>query len=141
MYTNGRGMFGGFLLVILVIGLVLGFVSSNVWSGKGGSPGAGFAIGFFLGVIGLVIVLVASPNQAVVMPDLGSGPRSIHNSMKRECPFCKEGIRGDASVCSHCQRESSPWAWNDNHWWKLDTDGRWVWLDESHRQWKQAGEA
>lgn len=140
MYTDGSGVFGGFLLIVLVMGLVFGFVSSSIWSGKGGSSGAGFAIGFFLGVIGLVIVLVATPSPAVTISNPSGGARSIHNSMKRECPFCKEGIRGDASVCSHCQRESTPWTWNDNHWWKLETDGSWVWLDESHRQWKRAGE-
>lgn len=116
MYNDGSGVFGGFLLVILVIGLIFGFVSSNIWSGKGGSSGAGFAIGFFLGVIGLVIVLVATPNPAVTMSTPSGESRSIHNSMKRECPFCKEGIRGDASVCSHCQRESPAWTWNDNRW-------------------------
>jgi hypothetical protein len=138
LYTDSGGAaLGTFFLIVLIVGLVLGLISSSIWSGKGGSSGAGFAIGFFLGIIGLIIVLLATPSQAAAI----GGPRSVTNSMKRECPFCKEGIRGDATVCSHCQRESPAWTWNDDHWWKLDTDGRWVWLDEARRQWKQAGEA
>lgn len=77
MYRDGSGVFGGFLIVILLSGPIFGFVSSSIWSGKGGSSGPGFAIGFFLGVIGLVIVLVATPSPAVTMSNPSGGARSI----------------------------------------------------------------
>ena len=33
----------------------------------------------------------------------------------RECPFCKEDMRRDASVCPHCRNNSEPWVFKD---WK-----------------------
>jgi len=46
----------------------------------------------------------------------------------RECPHCKERMRGDASVCPHCQRESVAWQQKDGRWWR-QTDGGWEYLD------------
>lgn len=54
---------------------------------------AGFAYGFFLGWLGVIILAVLSP-----LPDPNYG----------ECPYCREDVRFDASVCPHCRRELTP---------------------------------
>lgn len=51
--------------------------------------------------------------------------RSRSGTLTRECPSCKKRMRGDASVCPHCQRESTPWTLHDGVWWRRDETGRW----------------
>jgi hypothetical protein len=59
----------------------------------------------------------------------------------RECPYCKEGMRRDASVCPHCRRESPPWVYAEGLWWVSKEDGHDVWLDEASQTWWASGEA
>jgi hypothetical protein len=47
--------------------------------------------------------------------------------MHRECPFCMEPMRRDASVCPHCRHPSDPWRLHDGHWWR-QVDGSWVYV-------------
>lgn len=54
----------------------------------------------------------------------------------RECPYCKEAMRRDASVCPHCRRESLAWEFDDGRWWTHDPAGARVWFDETHRRWR-----
>lgn len=51
--------------------------------------------------------------------------RSRNSTINRECPYCKKRLRGDASVCPHCQRESTPWTLKDGVWWRQDDAGGW----------------
>ena len=43
----------------------------------------------------------------------------------RHCPHCKERMRGDATVCPHCQRESESWRLHEGRWWRKDDAGNW----------------
>ena len=55
---------------------------------------AGFLLGVLLGPIGLLISFFIKPSKGKLMKG------------KRECPYCKEAINAQATVCPHCQRES-----------------------------------
>jgi Na+/melibiose symporter-like transporter len=54
---------------------------------------AGLAYGIFLGWIGVIILAFLPPRR---------GDKYV------ECPFCKESIRRDALVCTHCLRDVRP---------------------------------
>ena len=111
----------------LLLGLLLAFLGGKVWEAKGGGLGVGFLICFFLGLLGFAIVLLANPSSQVIAPS--RGPRAT-----RECPFCKEAMRRDASVCPHCRLESEPWTYKDGYWWVRRDDG-FHYLDERTRSW------
>lgn len=53
----------------------------------------GFLYGLFLGWLGVIILALLPPAA---------------DPMKGECPFCREEIRLDATVCPHCQRDVQP---------------------------------
>ena len=105
--ASGVGVF-----LFLVYALIFGVVCGSVYRNKGGSYASGFALGFFLGLIGLIVVTVLTPQ-----PQGDSG-------LKRQCPWCKEGMQPDASVCPHCQRESEPWERRHGIWTQKDPEGR-----------------
>ena len=52
----------------------------------------------------------------------------------RQCPFCKEEMRRDASVCPHCRHESAAWTLHEGRWW-TEVGGTWYWLDEIENKW------
>jgi predicted amidophosphoribosyltransferase len=54
--------------------------------------------------------------------------RSRSPLLMRECPYCKKRLRGDASVCPHCQRESVAWVEHEGYWWRQDQAGQWEYL-------------
>jgi len=45
-------------------GLLMGVITMLIWNHKGGTKLVGFLWGFFLSLIGLVVVLVATPSAA-----------------------------------------------------------------------------
>ncbi|MEA2435188.1 MAG: hypothetical protein QOG54_2645 [Actinomycetota bacterium] len=57
----------------------------------------------------------------------------------RDCPFCKEQMRRDASVCPHCRHASPAWTFHEGRWWFKGTDGSAYWLDETQGQWVRWG--
>jgi hypothetical protein len=145
---------GAAVVILLVIALVFGFAAGAVRENQGGSFGGGFAWGFFLGFIGLIVVVATkpamsstnalgtsspSPRAPSVVP--GSGSESIPQVpvAMRECPFCKEDMRRDASVCPHCRRESPAWSYEKGVWWAPNDDGDRMWLDPGG-QWHSASE-
>jgi hypothetical protein len=108
---------------------------------------SGFLYGLFLGWIGVLIVAILPPaseptlqelekNRSYMAPSYYEAQRSklLSARTQRECPFCKEEIRRDASVCPHCQRESQAWTQNAGYWW-YPTDEGWLYLDEMTNEW------
>jgi hypothetical protein len=69
----------------IVLWLCFGIVGAMIGSRKG-SGCAGFALGIILGPIGLLIALVMKGKRV-------------------NCPYCKELISKDATVCPKCQRD------------------------------------
>ena len=55
-------------------------------------------------------------------------------SLTRECPECREQMRAHANACPHCHRESEPWTFQNERWWRRDGDG-WLRLSDVHRDW------
>lgn len=70
-----------------------------------------------LGILVLVVVALI----------LWSRSRGRTRVMSRECPHCRERMRGDASVCPHCHRESEAWQLKDGRWWRRNGEG-WEYL-------------
>ena len=54
--------------------------------------------------------------------------RTRNTTTMRECPSCKKRMRGDATVCPYCQRESTPWTFKDGRWWRMGEQGQWEYL-------------
>jgi hypothetical protein len=55
----------------------------------------------------------------------------------RACPHCQAHMPRDASVCPSCERESTPWRFENGFWWTKGPDDAWYWLDEGAREWKR----
>jgi hypothetical protein len=53
----------------------------------------------------------------------------------RECPFCKEEMRRDATVCRHCGRDSEAWIYEDGRW-RARSGDVWYALVESRGEWE-----
>lgn len=75
-----------FSLFLLLGSIVVGFFVGHVIGGSRGRPDEGGCLGGLLGPIGWLIVLF--------LPREG-----------RRCPFCREVVAPDATVCPHCQRD------------------------------------
>jgi hypothetical protein len=117
-------------VAIVVVWIICGFIGAAITNRKGRGAGIGIALGLLLGLIGLVICLVLSDQKQVAPP--------LSPADYRECPHCKEPIRRDASVCSHCRRGVDRWSWHQGHWWSNDAQGHWFWLDEKANEWHAA---
>ena len=56
----------------------------------------------------------------------------------RECPFCKEEMRRDASVCRHCGRDSEAWIYEGGQW-RARSGEAWFCLVEASGEWEPLG--
>jgi hypothetical protein len=65
--------------------LLCGIVAAMIGRRKGAGC-VGFVVGLILGPIGIIIALVMKGNR-------------------KACPFCKELVNRDATVCPHCQKD------------------------------------
>lgn len=88
-------MTGGLLIGAVVLWVIPIFVAVSQGRAK---DRAGLAYGLFLGWLGVIILAVLPRRQG---------------EMYGECPHCRENIRLDASVCSHCRRDVKPAARRD----------------------------
>jgi hypothetical protein len=81
--------------VYLLIGaVILWVVPVFVAVGQGnGKNRAGLAYGLFLGWLGVIILAFLPPRA---------------DERYGECPYCRENVRHDATVCPHCRRALSP---------------------------------
>ena len=89
------------LYVLLVWWFVFGTASAVAWRHRGGDTFSGFLIGFFFGVFGLGYTLLATPSGVALA-------EAREEALYRECPYCRERMRRDASVCPHCHRDVAP---------------------------------
>jgi hypothetical protein len=145
-----------FVYILLLLGLA--FIPAVIASNKGHSGVGYYIFGLFFFLPALIVALLirpATPQQSPAMiqpPPVPSTPRSAATAASspigdssaapppsaqqgpvavRECPFCKEPMRRDASVCPHCRRESSAWTYRDGHWWAANEQGEESWLDNA----------
>ena len=132
---------GLFILIFWILPIVVGHLI--------GKPKnrAGWAWALFLGWIGVLIVALLSPKAAMTLDDLERRRNTVNPNYyekkkaellaartHRECPHCREQMRRDASVCPHCQRDSTLWVLNEGQWW-LSIDARWHWRNEQTDEW------
>lgn len=98
-----------FWSVIIVNGL-LSFVVASVARQRGRDPISFWALSFFLSFLIAILVLMALPvepaNQAPSHPS--DGDQRERDLLRAQCPFCKEEIRSDATVCKHCRQTVTP---------------------------------
>ena len=147
------------LLFVGIFWIVPMFVAHAIGKGKRRS---GFWYGLLLGWLGvLILALLAplpepSPEKELELLERRKRAGYINKNayaeeraqieakmeqevatLSRECPFCKEAMRRDASVCPHCQRDSEPWKFHEGHWWDK-RDGVWFWRNEATGEWTRA---
>jgi predicted amidophosphoribosyltransferase len=72
--------------------------------------------------------------KAVQPAQPSAPPAAQAANVYRECPFCREQLRRDASVCPHCRRESPAWTLHEGQRW-TNVDGVWYRLDETSNSW------
>lgn len=106
--------------------VVLWIVPIFVANAIGGPKGrAGAAYGIFLGWLGVLVVALLPPLTAeqqlaslerdrnmLNAADYAKKRAAVETKLRpqhayRECPFCKESMRADATVCPHCRHESA----------------------------------
>lgn len=117
-----------FVVGAIILWIVPIFVANSIGNSK---RRAGAFYGIFLGWLGVLIVAVLSPlpektlaeQMAAVERQRGTFKASVLEKKRteiqarmdaenatarryRECPFCKESMRADATVCPHCRHES-----------------------------------
>jgi hypothetical protein len=137
-------------IVTLVIVAVLYFVPALVaWSRKVPNVGSVVVINLLLGwtIVGWVVALAMAARSVPVTtssPAGGKRPQARPepgapwpgSAPVRECPYCKEPMRRDASVCPHCRRESPASVMHEGRWRTKDENGSDVWLDEGEGRWR-----
>lgn len=90
------------LLVIGLIWVLPIFVAASIGNPKGR---AGWLYGILLGWLGVLLVALLPPKPHVVVAL--EKERELETT-HRECPWCREPMRREASVCPHCRHESEP---------------------------------
>jgi hypothetical protein len=153
-----------FLLILLGLAAIPAVIASN--KGYSGAGFYFFGLFFFLPALIVALLIQTKPGSrdAPVRPRSPAGPATLVSGLpsgpsresasvlppapasspgsapvaSRECPFCKEAMRRDASVCPHCRRESVPWLYREGKWWTVDDEGVEVWLEESTGIWRAA---
>src|SRR5674476_873099 len=99
---------------VVVLAVALSFipaiVAARMATNRGRSGIVGALLGLVVGWIGVVIVLLRGTADSDV--------RRSDTQAHRECPFCEEQMRCDASICPHCQKESPAWVYDAGEWRK-----------------------
>ena len=140
------------LVLVLALWAGLAAIPAVIADKKGYNLFGFFFFGLFFFLPALIVTLLLQPKvgatwstprpqprpvatqqiaRSAVMSGPGAPPAAV-----RECPHCKSAMRRDASVCTACQRESSPWIFHGGHWWATSDQGIQMWLDEGAGAWR-----
>ncbi|ENE0626871.1 zinc ribbon domain-containing protein [Klebsiella pneumoniae] len=87
---------------ILVIAALLGLIPAFIAQSKGRSFGAWWLYGFLLFIIAIIHVLFVKPRNTV-----GTAASDSIGPM-RDCPYCAEPVKYQATKCKHCGSEIEP---------------------------------
>jgi hypothetical protein len=72
--------------------------------------------------------------SGIALSAAGSTEQYLASVLNRDRPHCEKPMPREASVCPHCQRDSTPWTLHEGRWW-VSLDGEWHWLDEENWGW------
>lgn len=86
---------------ILIVALIIGLIPALIAKSKGRDFIVWYIYSAALFIVALIYSLVISKTAEKVNEDL-------KESGYVECPFCKEYIKPNATVCPHCQRDVPP---------------------------------
>ncbi|WP_186342771.1 zinc ribbon domain-containing protein [Raoultella ornithinolytica] len=87
---------------LLVIAALLGLIPAFIAQSKGRSFGAWWLYGFLLFIVAIIHVLFVRPhNTAGTVASDSIGPM-------RDCPYCAEPVKYQATKCKHCGSEIEP---------------------------------
>jgi len=139
------------VVVAIILWVVPAFVGHAIGKPRRRS---GAAYGFLLGWLGVIILLLLP-----ALPELSTAEqlarlerqrgqlrpeyiakeqarlRAALATATRECPFCKQEMRRDASVCPHCRHDSEAWIYADGQW-RARSGKVWFALVESRGEWE-----
>ncbi|HGM5000878.1 TPA: zinc ribbon domain-containing protein [Serratia marcescens] len=87
----------GFLVVAALLGLVPAFIAQS----KGRSFAGWWIYGFLLFIVAIIHVLI-------IPSEIKSNIHSPAIADLRDCPYCAEPIRRQASKCKHCGSDVDP---------------------------------
>lgn len=87
-----------FLVVAALLGLIPAFIAQS----KGRSFGGWWLYGFLLFIVAIIHVLF--------VPSLNSSGAAVTDSQgpMRDCPYCAESVKYQATKCKHCGSEIEP---------------------------------
>lgn len=85
-------------MTLLILAAFLGLITALIAQSKGRSFGAWWLYGFLLFIVAIVHVLI--------VPSLRTPTSKSHEL--RDCPYCAEPIKLQASKCKHCGSEVLP---------------------------------
>ena len=86
----------------LVIAALLGLIPAFIAQSKGRSFGGWWLYGFLLFIVAIIHVLfVPSLNSSVAAVADSQGPM-------RDCPYCAEPVKYQATKCKHCGSDVTP---------------------------------
>jgi hypothetical protein len=84
---------------LLVIAALLGLIPAFIAQSKGRSFGAWWLYGFLLFIVAIIHVLfVTQRNTVGTVASDSTGPM-------RDCPYCAEPVKYQATKCKHCGSE------------------------------------